>query len=74
MADELVVRPGVQLSPDDLQWRFTRASGPGGQGVNTTDSRVQLSYDLSQLAEPWGTRARENLAAHRGRRPHRRGG
>ena len=62
MSEELVVRPGVQLAPDDLQWRFTRASGPGGQGVNTTDSRVQLSYDLNQLAEPWGTRARTNLA------------
>ena len=33
MADELVVRPHVSLSPDDLQWRFSRASGPGGQGV-----------------------------------------
>jgi ribosome-associated protein len=62
VSEELVVRPGVQLAPDELQWRFTRASGPGGQGVNTTDSRVQLSYDLTLLAEPWGTRARTNLA------------
>jgi ribosome-associated protein len=62
MADELVVRPHVSLSPDDLQWRFSRASGPGGQGVNTTDSRVQLSYDLGLLPEPYRTRARTNLA------------
>jgi ribosome-associated protein len=62
MADELVVRPHVSLSPDDLQWRFSRASGPGGQGVNTTDSRVQLSYDLGLLPEPYRTRARNNLA------------
>jgi ribosome-associated protein len=62
VSEELSVRPGVQLAPDDLQWKFTRASGPGGQGVNTTDSRVQLSYDLNQLPEPWGTRARVNLA------------
>jgi ribosome-associated protein len=34
------------ISEDELQWRFSRASGPGGQGVNTTDSRVQLSWDV----------------------------
>lgn len=34
--------------PDsDLTWRFSRASGPGGQNVNTTDTRVQLSFDLA---------------------------
>ena len=29
-------------------WRFSRASGPGGQGVNTTDSRVELSFDVAR--------------------------
>jgi ribosome-associated protein len=62
--DEVEVRPGVRVSPDDFQWRFSRASGPGGQGVNTTDSRVQLSYDLRQLPEPYRSRARASLAAH----------
>ncbi|MCD0445130.1 aminoacyl-tRNA hydrolase [Glycomyces sp. A-F 0318] len=34
--------------PDaELRWRFSRASGPGGQGVNTTDSRVELVFDLA---------------------------
>ena len=34
--------------PDaDLSWRFSRSSGPGGQHVNTTDTRVQLSFDLA---------------------------
>lgn len=38
---------GAHVIPDgDLTWRFSRSSGPGGQHVNTTDSRVQLSYDL----------------------------
>jgi ribosome-associated protein len=33
--------------PDtELTWRFSRSSGPGGQNVNTTDTRVQLSFDL----------------------------
>jgi len=34
----------------ELRWRFSRSSGPGGQGVNTTDSRVELSVDLAAVA------------------------
>lgn len=37
----------VVVPPHELQWRFSRASGPGGQGVNTTDSRVELSLDIA---------------------------
>lgn len=40
------VRPDVTIGADELRWRFSRASGPGGQGVNTTDSRVELSFDV----------------------------
>ncbi len=32
------------LPARELSWRFSRASGPGGQGVNTTDSRVELRW------------------------------
>ena len=38
---------GYALSDADLTWRFSRSSGPGGQNVNTTDTRVQLSFDLA---------------------------
>lgn len=31
----------------ELRERFSRSSGPGGQGVNTTDSRVELSWDIA---------------------------
>ncbi len=34
----------------ELTWRFSRSSGPGGQGVNTTDSRVELSLDVARTA------------------------
>ncbi|GAA2545280.1 alternative ribosome rescue aminoacyl-tRNA hydrolase ArfB [Winogradskya consettensis] len=45
MAD-VVVRPGMVIPEAELTWRFSRSSGPGGQGVNTTDSRVELSWNL----------------------------
>jgi ribosome-associated protein len=42
----LIVR-GFVVPDADLSWRFSRSSGPGGQHVNTTDSRVQLTFDLA---------------------------
>jgi ribosome-associated protein len=45
-------RPGLRVSshltiPEaELSWRFSRSSGPGGQGVNTADSRVELVWDV----------------------------
>jgi len=44
---DLVVTRAVTIPSAELAWRFSRASGPGGQGVNTTDSRVELSLDLT---------------------------
>lgn len=39
---------GAPEIPDrELEWRFSRAGGPGGQGVNTADSRVQLRWDVA---------------------------
>ena len=38
---DLPVRGSVVIPEAELRRRFSRASGPGGQGVNTTDSRVQ---------------------------------
>lgn len=32
----------------ELTERFSRSSGPGGQGVNTADSRVELSFDVAR--------------------------
>lgn len=42
------MRPGVLIPEAELHWRFSRSSGPGGQSVNTTDSRVELSFDLAR--------------------------
>ena len=53
MSRDLVVPPGPGL-PDglvvpaaELVERFSRSPGPGGQSVNTTDSRVELEYDVA---------------------------
>ena len=43
----LPVCGSVSIPEAELRWRFSRASGPGGQGVNTTDSRVELVFDLA---------------------------
>jgi ribosome-associated protein len=63
---DLLVRRGLVLPERELHWRFSRASGPGGQGVNTTDSRVELSFDLARspsVPEPLRERAVRRLDA-----------
>jgi ribosome-associated protein len=47
MDDDLLVGHGVVIPAHELIWKFSRASGPGGQGVNTTDSRVQVTFDIA---------------------------
>ena len=39
---------GAVIPPEELSWRFSRSSGPGGQSVNTTDSRAEVSIDLAR--------------------------
>lgn len=48
MAEDLIVTRTLVVPAADLSERFSRSSGPGGQGVNTTDSRVELSFDLAR--------------------------
>jgi ribosome-associated protein len=47
VSTDVTVR-GRVIPPDDLSWRFSRSPGPGGQSVNTTESRVELSFDLAE--------------------------
>ncbi len=59
------LRDGLVVPAADLLERFSRSSGPGGQGVNTTDSRVELVLDLtttSALTDPLRERALRALA------------
>ncbi|MDG4792605.1 alternative ribosome rescue aminoacyl-tRNA hydrolase ArfB [Micromonospora sp. WMMD1082] len=47
MDDGLRVTDRWVVPAAELRERFSRSSGPGGQGVNTADSRVELSFDLA---------------------------
>ena len=54
------------IPESELQWRFSRSSGPGGQSVNTADSRVELSFDIASttvLGPILRARALDRLAA-----------
>ncbi|WP_414639074.1 alternative ribosome rescue aminoacyl-tRNA hydrolase ArfB [Actinophytocola sp.] len=42
------VTPTFVIPGAELRERFSRSSGPGGQGVNTADSRVELSWDIGE--------------------------
>jgi ribosome-associated protein len=69
---DLVLRParglpdGLVVPDAELVERFSRSSGPGGQGVNTTDSRVELRWDVvssAALSDLQRARVLERLAA-----------
>jgi ribosome-associated protein len=47
MSEGIRITPEVAVPMAELEFRASRASGPGGQGVNTTDSRVELRFDLA---------------------------
>jgi ribosome-associated protein len=66
MSGPYVVRGSVSLPEAELMWRFSRSSGPGGQHVNTTDTQVELRFDLARteaLPEVWKRRALGWLAS-----------
>ncbi len=65
MTEPIRVRGSVAVPDAELVWRFSRSSGPGGQHVNTSDTQVELRYDLAAstaLPQVWKDRALERLA------------
>jgi ribosome-associated protein len=61
----LRVSRSILIPERELRWRFSRSSGPGGQSVNTADSRVELSLDVAQttaLGPVQRSRALERLS------------
>lgn len=53
----------VRIPDREIRWRFSRSSGPGGQHVNTSDTRVELIWSLTSS---------EALSAEQKERIHRR--
>lgn len=65
MSGPLRVTRSIVVPERELKWRFSRSSGPGGQSVNTTDSRVEVSLNLtttSALGPVQRARALERLS------------
>jgi ribosome-associated protein len=65
MPDDLRVNGWLVIPGSELRERFSRSSGPGGQSVNTADSRVELSFDVGRsvaLPEWARDRVTERLA------------
>jgi ribosome-associated protein len=56
----LVVTPGLRIPIDELEWRFTGSGGPGGQHANTSNTRVELVWDIAASVAP-GPRQRAIL-------------
>ena len=55
----LAIAPGVRILESDLTWRFSTAGGPGGQHVNTSNTRAEVSLDVaSAIGLPDWARAR----------------
>jgi ribosome-associated protein len=63
VTDHLTTPGGIVVPDRAMTWRFSRGTGPGGQGVNTTDSRVELVVDLTALGatDAAAARVREKL-------------
>ncbi|MCP3804740.1 aminoacyl-tRNA hydrolase [Allokutzneria sp. A3M-2-11 16] len=59
MATDLTVTASLVIPGVELAERFSRSSGPGGQSVNTTDSRVELSFDVATSSAFTSERQRE---------------
>lgn len=65
MSDDLALNGSVVVPAAELRERFSRSSGPGGQSVNTADSRAELSFDVARspsLPEPERSRVLRSLS------------
>jgi ribosome-associated protein len=65
VAEDLRVNARLTIPAAELSWRFSRSSGPGGQSVNTADSRAELSFDVAgspSLGVTYRQRALERLS------------
>ncbi|MGH9026947.1 MAG: peptide chain release factor-like protein, partial [Acidimicrobiia bacterium] len=62
----LRVSPTVHIPEEELEWRFSRSGGPGGQHANTADTRVEVRFDVAG-SRALGPRQRARLIGRLGR-------
>jgi ribosome-associated protein len=72
MPDAIRITADLAIPVEELDFTASRASGPGGQGVNTTDSRVELRFDVAG-SPSLSDQQRERLLAALGGRLDRQG-
>jgi ribosome-associated protein len=54
------VTPSCTIDLDELTWRFARSGGPGGQHANTSETRVEVRFDVA-ASPSLGPRQRARL-------------
>ena len=60
MEGRLRVTPSCQIDITELEWRTSRSGGPGGQHANTSDTRVEVVFDVA-ASQSLGPRQRARL-------------
>jgi ribosome-associated protein len=61
--DDLEVTEELTIPASELEWRFSASSGPGGQHVNTSNTRVEVRFDV--IASPSLTEAQRDRLVER---------
>jgi ribosome-associated protein len=62
----LIVSEQIEIPDEELEWKFVRSSGPGGQNVNKVSSAVQLRFLLPRNSSlPGAVRGRLRRLAGR---------
>ncbi len=67
MIDDIVINTHITIPSSEIEFRYSRSSGPGGQNVNKVSTKVELLFDLGgsgAIDEPAKHRLRAKLASH----------
>lgn len=65
--ERVIINPSLSIPMEELSFHFSRAGGPGGQHVNTSETRVELRFDVRRspsLSEWQRERILERLGSY----------